>query len=286
MKKVILWILFIALLLFSIGAASYPLVSNYLNSLNIQSEVINYLESANNMDDEEYSEILAEAIEYNNSLVGKVFSGDPFSQPNDNNAEYESLLNLDGTPAMGAVEIPAIDINLPIYHGTSEETLIKGIGHLSTSSLPVGGAGTHAVLTGHTGYSDLKLFTDLNQLKEGDVFFIHCLRNTLAYQVDSINVVLPTETDLLQIDPEQDYVTLVTCTPYGVNSHRLLVRGTRIPYEEAEKLTADTQQTDSTWSNEYIQAIIFGLSVTFVVVVVFLLVLLILHLRRKRKKNE
>ena len=161
---------------------------------------------------------------------------------------------------MGYVEIPKIDVNLPIYHGTSEEVLQKGIGHLVGSSLPIGGEGFHSVLTGHSGLAGAKLFSDLDQLVPGDTFFLHILGETLAYEVTEINTVLPYETELLLAVPGEDLCTLVTCTPYGVNSHRLLVRGSRVPYEKAmeEALETPKETVRSTWKENYLRGLAIG----------------------------
>lgn len=148
--------------------------------------------------------------------------------------DYENMLNLDGNGVMGYIEIPKIEVKLPIYHGSEEESLEKGIGHMEKTSLPVGGKGTHCVLTGHRGLPNAQLFTRLDELKEKDLIYISVLDKTLAYEVDQIQVVLPEEMKVAEINPEQDYITLVTCTPYSVNSHRLLVRGCRIEYREKE----------------------------------------------------
>ena len=188
---------------------------------------------------------------------------------------------------MAGLEIPVLDINLPVYHGTSETILKKGIGHLSSSSLPVGGTGTHAILTGHTGLSSQKLFTDLDKIGEGDVFFINVFNEKLAYKVDNIAVVTPDDTSLLQIDGTKDYVTLITCTPYGVNTHRLLVRGVRIPYEEAEEIIAlKNTDNESTWIEEYTSAIILGVSVMLIILLIYTFIRLIIKFIRKRKNNE
>ena len=161
---------------------------------------------------------------------------------------------------MGYVEIPKISVNLPIYHGTENDSLERGIGHLLGSSLPVGGENTHTILSGHSGMASQKMFTDLEQLTVGDVFYLHVLDETLAYQVVEINTVLPYDTSLLGIAPGEDLCTLVTCTPYGVNTHRLLVRGSRIPYEEAEALAEEIteQAPHSTWEQKYLQGILWG----------------------------
>lgn len=176
-------------------------------------------------------------------------------------ADYDSQLNLAGNGIMGYVEIPKISVNLPIYHGTENDSLERGIGHLLGSSLPVGGENTHTILSGHSGMASQKMFTDLEQLVIGDVFYLHVLNETLAYQVVEINTVLPYDTSLLGIVPGEDLCTLVTCTPYGVNTHRLLVRGSRIPYEEAELLveeTAEEEPAKSTWEQKYIEGLLWG----------------------------
>ena len=187
-------------------------------------------------------------------------------------ANYDSQLNPAGNGIMGYVEIPKISVNLPIYHGTENDSLERGIGHLLGSSLPVGGESTHSILSGHSGMASQKMFTDLEQLIVGDVFYLRILNDTLAYQVAEINTVLPYDTSLLGIVPGEDLCTLVTCTPYGVNTHRLLVRGSRIPYEEAELLAeevAEEEPVKSTWEQKYIEGLLWG------VAAVLLLLLLI-----------
>ncbi len=177
-----------------------------------------------------------------------------FRRPSHN---YDSLLNLGGNGIMGYIEIPCIQVNLPIYHGTDTETLERGVGHLLGSSLPVGGSGTHAVLSGHSGMAGQKMFTDLLQMKTGDIFYLHVLGETLAYEVDSLNTVLPHDTSLLGITGGSDLCTLITCTPIAVNSHRLLVTGHRIPFEAAKEMVEEAQQEDteveSTWEQEYLR---------------------------------
>ena len=169
---------------------------------------------------------------------------------------------------MGSIEIPRINCTLVVYHSTDESVLAKGVGHLQGTSLPIGGRGTHCVLSGHTGTADKELFTNLDQLREGDVFYMHIWGETLAYMVDGKKVVLPNETKDLYIDREKDLITLVTCTPYGINSHRLLVRGIRIPYEEAKEIEKKSRQVIlDTWSIKYIHAVIAGIAIAFVIVV-------------------
>ena len=176
--------------------------------------------------------------------------------------DYESQLDPSGNGIMGYIEIPRISVNLPIYHGTDSETLDRGAGHLLGSSLPVGGLSTHAIITGHSGLATQKMFTDLEQLQNGDVFYIHVLGEVLAYQVFHKEAVLPHDTTLLGISQNEDYCTLITCYPTGVNTHRLLVQGTRIPYEEAEVIAEVVQmeaEPESRWEDQYMMGIWLGI---------------------------
>lgn len=286
MKSFFLHIIVIVMVLISLLLLSYPFISNYLMSLNQSSEVEAYEQDMENIDDKDISFARKEAEEYNKSLFGKVVLTDPFDPgvEQTKDVEYEKLLNLSGNSVMASIEIPVINVKLPVYHGTSDEALKNGAGHLQKTSLPVGGKGTHSVITGHTGLSSARLFTDLNLLKEGDIFYIHCLNDTLAYQVDQIKVVEPNVTKDLKIDPQQDYVTLVTCTPYGVNSHRLLVRGSRVPYEEAKSVTANniTRESESTWMKEYKKALVMGSIIFAIILIAFVIIRFIL---KKRNKN-
>lgn len=265
----------IIVFLTSIGLICYPFISNYLMSLNQSSKIEAYQNDTQKLSDDKVNEELEKARKYNESLYGNVIVTDPFD-PGVNNVkdeEYEGMLNFNDSGIMASVEIPAIDVRLPVYHGTSDEALEKGVGHLRKTSLPVGGKGTHAVLTGHTGLSSAKLFTDINQLVEGDVFYIHVLNETLAYKIDQIKTVLPSETSDLMIDPDEDYLTLVTCTPYGINSHRLLVRGSRIPYEEAKKTEeSGDRKVTSNWQQEYKNALIVGATAFVVLLAVYILI--------------
>lgn len=252
------------LVLTGIALMAYPFVSNFLYEHRQQQVIYQYEEETNEMGDARRETALAEAEQYNQALQESHFSiTDPFD-PNTEKEEteaYEQLLNLSGDGVMGFVEIPAISVYLPILHGTSDSVLQDGVGHLENTSLPVGGAGTHAVLSAHSGLSDKKLFTDLPLLVEGDLFYIHVLGRTMAYQVDQILTVLPYETDALRIVSGQDYVTLLTCTPYGINSHRLLVRGTAVPYTpQTEQPAAEqTQRATSQWMRQYAMAMATGL---------------------------
>lgn len=207
---------------------------------------------------------ITNARAYNETISnGFIQLQDPFNAkiPTTDLSNYSNLLSINDDGVMGLVNIPSIHVQLPIYHGTTEQVLEKGIGHLEGTSLPIGGVGTHTVLTGHSGLSNAKLFTDLNQLQEGDYFFLDVWGDTLAYQVDQIRVVLPSDLDLLQITPGKDYCTLLTCTPYGVNTHRLLVRGirTEIPKKEQPVIMKQTHHEPSRWLVEYKSALLIGL---------------------------
>lgn len=236
MKRVILIIL---LLTAGISVIAFPFISNYLNQKNASQVMANYQKKVDKLTPEEITEIFQAAQTYNENLLGQP-AHDPFIPGSgivmpDN---YYQVLNIDGT--MGQVEIPSIDVKLPIYHGTKESILKKAAGHLEGSALPIGGAGTHTVLTSHTGLTHAKLFTDLTELKKGDHFYIRVLNRTLAYEVDKISVIEPEHTEFLKAVKGQDYATLLTCTPYGVNSHRLLVRGKRVPYQPQKSIKKKT----------------------------------------------
>lgn len=220
------------------------------------------------MDSEELQAAKEAALAYNRTLIPGVADNLAFSEEALKSAaeDYDNLLNIRGDGIMGYVEIPKIDVNLPIYHGTGDDSLDRGVGHLLGSSLPVGGETSHTVLTAHSGLAGQRLFSDLDKLKCGDTFYIHTLDETMAYMVLEINTVLPEDTSKLVIMPDHDVCTLVTCTPYGVNTHRLMVRGTRIQNAQAEyveSLKADRDEregvTQSTWQREYFKGILLGL---------------------------
>ncbi|MCH5299003.1 MAG: class C sortase [Ruminococcus sp.] len=287
MKKVLIGVIGVFILLAGISLASYPFISNYLMSLNHSSEIKQQEEVVERANPETIKKALDDAKVYNKNLLGSIILTDPFD-PNfipKVDVKYEELLNLNGDSVIATVEIPKIKVKMPIFHGTSQSVLLKGAGHLQNTSLPVGGKTTHAVITGHTGVSNASLFTDLDKLVKGDVFFIHVLNKTLAYEVDQIKVVLPTETDDLRIRKDKDYVTLLTCTPYGINSHRLLVRGERIPYEKAEEVVAQTETVESTWMYEYKRALLMGAIALVSVIAIFVVVRIVLS-KRKKKKAE
>lgn len=227
-KQIVLIVL--AALVFLTGAALliYPAFSQWYNARGQSDVIADYGEQVDGLDDEAVEREIRRARQYNRDLTDTVAQSDPFkTEGTVDTSEYDTLLQATREGVMANIEIPSIDVYLPIYHGVSSGVLEKGVGHLPETSLPVGGESTHCVLAGHSGMSNARLFTDLPKLKQGDVFYIHVYNRTLTYTVDQIKTVLPTDTSDLNIMSGQDYVTLVTCTPYGVNSHRLLVRGTR-----------------------------------------------------------
>ena len=249
--------------LLALGLTLYPVISNYVNQKYASQIQTTYQEVMEQVDDAALREAKEQADIYNHSLIPGASTQDAYSQEGllAASADYDSQLNLAGNGIMGYVEIPKISVNLPIYHGTENDSLERGIGHLLGSSLPVGGESTHTILSGHSGMASQKMFTDLEQLTAGDVFYLHVLDETLAYQVVEINTVLPYDTSLLGIAPDEDLCTLITCTPYGVNTHRLLVRGSRIPYAEAELLAeevAEEEPVKSTWEQKYIEGLLWG----------------------------
>ena len=226
-KKILPFMLAGCIFLGGCALLAYPKVSQWLNGMH-QSEVIaDYSSAVDGLDDEEAQRELKRAEDYNDHLTETVALADPFETKLTENDQYSTLLNFTAEGVMGYIEIPKINVLLPIYHGVSSGVLSKGIGHLPETSLPVGSESTHCVLAGHSGMSDARLFTDLPKLESGDVFYLHIYNKTLTYTVDQVKKVLPTDTSDLTIVDGEDYVTLVTCVPIAVNSHRLLVRGTR-----------------------------------------------------------
>lgn len=264
MKRRTLKILLAAILfMLALGMTLYPIISNYVNERFASGIQTVYEDVIRQTDDALLAETRQRAIAYN-EMITPGAAEERFTQVflAGAQADYGSQLDITGNGTMGFVEIPVLDVLLPIYHGTGQDSLERGAGHLLGSSLPIGGDGTHAILTGHCGMASQKMFTDLDKLVTGDIFYLHVLDETLAYQVDSIRTVLPFDTDLLGIIPGEDLCTLVTCTPYGVNSHRLLVRGSRIPYEKAEKITEKIPEEDrpgSSWMEKYLQGIRYGM---------------------------
>lgn len=278
------------LFLLALGLTLYPVISNYVNQKHASTIQTAYQEILNQTDDSEIQKAKERAHAYNQTLVpgtaGEGFTQEAIRSASEN---YVNQLNLSGSGIMGYVEIPRISVNLPIYHGSDAETLERGTGHLLGSSLPVGGESTHAVITGHSGMASQKMFTDLEQLEPGDVFYLRVLDEVLAYQVEEVNKVLPHDTSLLGITPGEDLCTLVTCYPTGVNTHRLLVRGTRIPYEEAEAVQieqAAVEEPTSKWESQYLLGLGIGALAVLAGGSVFLTVWILrrYHQKSNRKK--
>lgn len=282
-------ILVAALLLTAFALVLYPFFSNYLYE-NQADGVIETIEKVAEENDGEYEDEILAAREYNRELLDShVQLTDPFIGDTlaGDTEEYGSLLNMTDAGVMGFITIPCISVSLPIYHGTSEETLEMGAGHLQGTSLPVGGDGVHTVITGHTGLSKAKMFTDIIELEEGDVFFLEIMGLKLAYEVDNISVVEPEDISKLTAEEGKDYCTLVTCTPYGINSHRLLVRGVRTDYEEAaaEPEVFEKKESSSQWMAEYTKSVVIG-SVCFIILILLLLIYRKVSAARRRKRRR
>ena len=249
-------LLTISLFTSAIILMGYPYIANYIFEHRTDSIVETTEKLERNMEDRKREEYADEINKYNQELYsGRIQLQDPFKEmfEEKKTGKYNELLNINKNGIMGTIVIPAINIKLPIYHGTSEKILEKGIGHLEGSSLPLGGENTHTVLTGHTGLSNAKLFTDLSEMKEGDIFFLNILGEQLVYQINQIRIVLPTDLEELYIKKGKDYCTLVTCTPYGVNTHRILVRGERVENEGIleNKRNFEKKRIESRWMKEY-----------------------------------
>ena len=266
-------ILLILILLIGLSLMLYPSLADWWNSFHSSRAIASYVEQVANIDDAQYEELWDAAWDYNQSLLHRP---NDFLLSDEQQEIYKSLLDLGGNGIMGYIEIPMIDVMLPIYHGTKESVLQIAVGHLDWTSLPVGGAGSHCVVSGHRGLPSARLFTDLDKLKVGDVFMLHVLNEILTYEIDQILIVEPQDTDPLLIEPGKDLCTMVTCTPYGINSHRMLVRGHRIESQEESKvirITADALRIEP-------------LMVAPFVAVPILLVLLIILLLPKQKKGS
>ena len=242
----------------------YPSVSNYINSKHQSRAVSSYQEAIASIAEEDYNKLWNEAIKYNEELTQRPMS---FKLTDEQLAQYNKILDPTGTGVIGTIEIENIGVNLPIYHGTEETVLQVGIGHLEGTSFPTGTKSTHVILSGHRGLPSAKLFTDLDQMIVGDTFLLHIMNQTFAYQVDQINIVLPEETQDLAIVDGKEYVTLVTCTPYGVNTHRLLVRAKRVDYNEETKLIVPA---DATRYNNMIVAPFIAAPMILLLFVIFL----------------
>lgn len=282
MKKKFLFpfLCFALLLLIGIGLMLYPLISNWYGERVRSTVEVQYNEAIAKLEDESIREAFKAAQAYNESLYSVQL--DPERAVDD----YNSLLNLSGNGIMGYVEIPVIEVNLPIYHTVAESSLQKGAGHMPGTSLPIGGKSTHTVISAHSGMSGARMFTDLDKLQEGDLILLHVLGNTLAYAADTITVTDPADIEAIEIRQDEDLVTLVTCAPYGVNTHRLLVRGHRIELteEELDEEIAVVEQETSTWMEKYIEGIFFGFIIGGAVIAAVLV--LVRALSKKVRENQ
>lgn len=257
MKKHISTIIAILVFVTGLSLLLYPTVSNYWNSLHQSRVVANYSDALAKMDQKKKQAEIDRAVEYNAGLIN---NGGRFTPSDSELSKYKSLLNADGTGMMGYVTIPKIQVKLAIYHTVDESVLQIGVGHLEGSSLPVGGASTHCVISSHRGLPSAKLFTDLDKLKKGDYFYLHVYDKVLAYKVDNIAIVEPNDYGLLEIEEGKDLCTLFTCTPYGINTHRLLVRGHRVENMMDEKnLTADAAKVNPLVVASVIGLILYGI---------------------------
>ena len=274
MKKHLSSILLVVIILAGLSLLLYPSFSNYWNERHQSVAIQSYGEQVAQMDNSAAQQLLQQARAYNRTLLDRE---NRFVLSDAEAAQYEGLLDVTSTGIMGYVEIPSLDCMLPIYHGTDEAVLQIAVGHIAGSSLPVGGEGTHCVISGHRGLPSAKLFTNLDQLAEGDVFRLHVLDEILSYEVDQILTVEPHDVAALEIDPEQDLCTLVTCTPYGINSHRLLVRGHRV--ETVEERAPVRVSSDAAYLNRNAVALCLAAPV-----LVVLLLVVVLKQPRKRSK--
>ena len=265
----------VLLLLAGVSLLLYPSLSDYWNSMHQTRAIASYAETVSQLDTAQYDEMWKAAQDYNRSLAQRETA---FALTDEQKAAYESLLDVSGLGVMGYIEIPEIDCSLPIYHGTEESVLQVAVGHLEWSSLHVGGEGTHCVLSGHRGLPSAKLFTNLDKLAVGDTFLLRVLDEVLTYEVDQILIVEPEQVDALGIMPGEDYCTLVTCTPYGINTHRLLVRGHRVentPEAARMHVTADATQFDP-----------LLVAPVLAIPVLLLLLMILLVPKRRRKSRE
>lgn len=273
MKKHFPTILLVTVFFIGLSLLLYPIVSDYWNTFHQSQTIAEYDGETASIDKDAYETLLQDARDYNASLAGR--NNDRFDMTDAEREQYEGLLSVSGDGIMGYIEIQRIDCSLPIYHGTDDTTLQVGAGHMEGSSLPTGGSSTHCVISGHSGLPSAKLFTDLDKLVEGDTFVLRVLDETLTYEVDQIHIVLPDELQDLEIIEGEDYCTLVTCTPYGINSHRLLVRGRRVANQgesNAIRATVAAMQMETV------------VVVSLVAALVLLILLIGLLVRTRRRK--
>lgn len=259
----VITLLLVVFALVGLGIMLYPSFSDWWNSMHASKSISEYVQAIEQFDDSDLQEMLSKARDFNK----RKRTGLVYEMSDEDYAEYESLLDISGTGIMGYISIPTINVNLPIYHGTSEEVLQIAAGHLAESSLPVGGEGTHSIISGHRGLPSAKLFTDLDKLVVGDTFVISILNEKLTYRVDQIKVVLPEDVSELAIQSGKDYCTLVTCTPYGINTHRMLVRGHRVENEEEELVVFIT--ADASRIPNYLVAVVIVIPTLILMTIVY-----------------
>lgn len=291
-KKVIPILIIILIFLIGVGVLSYPLISSVVNNINTRNEAAEYFEKAGTADDDSLDALFQEAYSYNNALLNTVILTDPFDEESYEKIEvkYRESFNTNEEGLIGYIDIPKINVYLPIYHGTSLDVLSRGAGHLENTAFPVGGKNTHSVISAHTAYPTETFFDYLTDLKKGDMFFVHVLNQTLQYRVDQIKVVLPDNTKDLHVEKDKDLMTLLTCTPYSVNTHRLLVRGERVlPYQPKDNEGLKTVALD----NSYLY--LLGYKISYLTVAIGILVfvffvagisVLITVVHRYGKKNK
>ena len=270
MKKKVVKVVLIVGFIIGLVISLYPLISNMHAKKSQMSVITNYQKEIDNSNEQRIVQEKDPANTYNRKLNQTVILSDPFDPNAISMADekYYEILNFTDDNVMAYIKIPRINVNLPIYHGTDSEHMLKGVGHLVGTSLPIGGNDTHSVLSAHSGLSSADLFTNLANLDNGDLFYIYVLDEILAYEVDNIKVVKPTETDDLRIVKGEDYITLVTCTPFGINSHRLLVRGHRVEYNPDKEKQEAKKGNEDVWFNEYIKSIISGVGIIITILVI------------------
>lgn len=276
-KKYLSDIVVAIILIAGVGLLAYPTIADYVNELHSSKAIGSYVEKTKDLSKEEKENLLEEAREYNKSLVDKI---NRYYLNEEERKRYDHILDITKTGIMAYIEIPKLNVYMPVYHGTDEGVLQIAAGHLPGSSFPVGGESTHSLISGHSGLPSAKLFTDIDKLQEGDLFFVHVFDEVLAYRVNQIKVVLPDDVETLEIEKGKDYVTLITCTPYGVNSHRLLVRGERTVYKAPESKIEDRIEKNNRKYTMLSAGVILALISMGFLISVFL------TKRRRRKLNE